>query len=89
LEKISAGGAGRLLNKTLSKNEREIKRIAQTGKPPVVIPVIVVAVDVHVALVIIPAIEGSHYFAKYRLFHHPLKFLNDLRIESNFVSKIH
>ena len=31
----------------------EIKRVANTGKPPVVIPVVVVAVDVHVALVTI------------------------------------
>jgi hypothetical protein len=30
------------------------KKLADAGKPPVVIPIIVVAVDIHIALVIIP-----------------------------------
>ena len=36
-----------------------MKRSAQASEPPVVIPVIVVAVDVHLALVI-PAVERGH-----------------------------
>ena len=35
-----------------------MKRVAEAGEPPVVVPVIVVAVDVHVALVV-PAVEGG------------------------------
>jgi hypothetical protein len=35
-----------------------MKKIAETREPPVVIPLIVVAVDIHVALVI-PAVESS------------------------------
>jgi hypothetical protein len=34
-----------------------MKRVAETGEPPVVIPVVVVAVDVHVALVVVPLVE--------------------------------
>ncbi len=33
-----------------------MKRVANTGKPPVIVPVVVVAIDVHLALVI-PAVE--------------------------------
>jgi hypothetical protein len=33
-----------------------MKRVANTGEPPVVVPVVVVAVDVHLALVV-PTIE--------------------------------
>ncbi len=40
--------------------EREIKQVATASEPPVVIPVIVVAVDVHVALVV-PVVEGVLY----------------------------
>ena len=36
-----------------------MKRVAEASKPPVVIPVVVVAIDVHVALVI-PAVEGGN-----------------------------
>ena len=36
---------------------REMKRVAEAGKPPVVVPVVVVAVDVHVALVVVPPIK--------------------------------
>src|SRR3989344_2897284 len=36
---------------------REMKRVSATSERPVVIPPIVVAVDVHVALVV-PAVEG-------------------------------
>lgn len=38
-----------------------MKRMAKAGKPPVVIPVILVPVDVHVALVVVPAVEGEMY----------------------------
>ena len=37
-----------------TKQRGEKKRVAETGKPPVVIPVIVVAVDIHVPLVVPP-----------------------------------
>lgn len=57
---------------------REMKRVAHAGKPPVVIPVVVVAVDVDVPL-IVPAVEGNGFHAKYRPFHHPL---NTLEVES-------
>ncbi len=33
-----------------------MKRVANTGEPPVVVPVVVVAVDVHLALVV-PTVE--------------------------------
>ena len=36
-----------------------MKRVAPTGKPPVVVPVIVVAVNVHVALVVPPVESGQ------------------------------
>lgn len=36
---------------------REIKRVADAGKLPIVVPIVVVAVDVHVALVVVPPIE--------------------------------
>lgn len=38
-----------------------MKRVAQTGEPPVVVPVVVVTVDVHVALVV-PAVEGREMY---------------------------
>ena len=34
-----------------------MKRVAETGEPPVVIPVVIVAVDVHVALIVVPLVE--------------------------------
>ena len=34
-----------------------MKRVAETGEPPVVIPVVIVAVDVHVALIVVPPVE--------------------------------
>lgn len=37
-----------------------MKRFAKAREPPVVVPVVVVAVDVHVALVV-PAVEGRSY----------------------------
>ena len=40
------------------KGEGEMKRVARPRKPPVVVPLVVVTVDVHIALVI-PAIEGG------------------------------
>jgi hypothetical protein len=38
-----------------------MKRVATPGKPPVVIPVVVVAVDVHVTL-IVPAVERDELY---------------------------
>ena len=35
-----------------------MKRVADAGDPPIVIPVIVVAIDVHIAL-IVPAVESG------------------------------
>ena len=40
-----------------AKAGREIKRVADTGEPPVVIPIVVVAIDVHVAIVVVPLVE--------------------------------
>ena len=37
----------------------EMKKVADASEPPVVIPVVVVAIDVHVALVVIPPVEGE------------------------------
>ena len=37
----------------------KMKRVADAAKPPIVIPIIVVAVDIHVALVIVPLVEGG------------------------------
>jgi hypothetical protein len=34
-----------------------MKRVATPGKPPVIIPIVVIAVDVHIALVVVPAFE--------------------------------
>jgi hypothetical protein len=34
-----------------------MKRVANTAEPPIVIPVVVVAVDVHVALIVVPLVE--------------------------------
>ncbi len=39
-----------------------MKRVATTREPPVVVPLVVVAIDVHVALVIVTAVErGQSY----------------------------
>jgi hypothetical protein len=46
------------LKKLSARKQREMKRVAQASKPPVVVPVIVVAVDVHVAIVIPPIESG-------------------------------
>jgi hypothetical protein len=35
-----------------------MKRVADSTDPPVVIPVVVVAVDVHVTLIVVPLVEG-------------------------------
>jgi hypothetical protein len=37
-----------------------MKRVAKTSEPPVVVPIIVVTVDVHVALVV-PLVERSEF----------------------------
>ncbi len=38
-----------------------MKKVADTGETPIVIPVIVVTIDVHVALIVVPTIEGGLY----------------------------
>ena len=38
------------------------ERVANTAEPPVVVPVVVVAVDVHVALIIVPPIERDELY---------------------------
>jgi len=38
-----------------------MKRVADAREPPVVVPVVVVAVDVHVALVVPPVERGELY----------------------------
>ena len=43
----------------MKKVRREMKRVAKTSEPPVVIPVVVVAVDVHVPLVVPPVERGN------------------------------
>lgn len=50
-----------------------MKSVAATREPPVVIPVVVVAVDVYVPIVV-PAVEGRKCM-KYHLIHHPLNTL--------------
>lgn len=42
--------------KLSSESRREMKRVANAREPPVVVPVVVVAVDVHLALVV-PTVE--------------------------------
>lgn len=42
----------------------KMKRVAKPSEPPVVVPVVVVLVDVHVALVI-PPVERGEYCAGY------------------------
>ena len=56
LAKCSAVGTDSLQNKTPQPKPREMKRVANARKPPVVVPVVVVAVDVHLALVV-PTVE--------------------------------
>ena len=52
---------GRLKDKTPLPNDREeMKRVAHPRKPPVVVPVVVVPVNIHLALVV-PTIEGRMY----------------------------
>lgn len=50
----------------------EIKRFADATKPPVVIPIILVAIDIHIALVVVPLVESGQYYAKHRPCHCPL-----------------
>lgn len=61
-----------------------MKRLAKAPKPPVVVPVVVVAVDVHVPLVV-PPVEGRVVCIKCHRDHHPS---NNLKVEFNTVSKI-
>ena len=54
------GGTDKLLNKTLSKNEREMKKVADATDPPAVIEIVLITVDIHVTLVVVPPVEGEH-----------------------------
>lgn len=56
------------------KSRGEMKIVAKPRKPPVVIPVVVVAVDVHVPLVV-PAIERSPNRMECLPRHHPSNIL--------------
>ncbi len=47
-----------------------MKRVAETGKPPVVVPVVVVVIDVHVAL-IVPPVESRRHRTERHLCHCP------------------
>lgn len=51
-----------------------MKAVAQPRKEPVVIPVVVVAVDVHVPI-IIPAIERGPHYMECLPRHHPSNIL--------------
>ena len=51
------------------KSRGEMKKVAETSEPPIIIPVIVVAVDIHVALAV-PPVECT-YCAKHLPYHHP------------------
>lgn len=63
LVKIWVAGLEKYKKKTLpQRSGREMKKVADTSEPPVVIPIVVVTVDVHVALVIVPAVEGDHLY---------------------------
>lgn len=61
----------------------EIKKVARAGKPPVVVPVIVILIHVEVPLIVVPV--EDRVCAKQHLCHHPL---NTLRIESDSISYI-
>ncbi len=53
-----------------------MKRLAQAREPPIVVPVIVVAVDIHIPLVVPPVEDRVAHRMKYLLYHRlsiPLK----------------
>lgn len=50
-------------NKTPRTESWRKKRVATPSKPPVVIPIIVVPIDVHIALVI-PPVEGDEMYRR-------------------------
>ena len=54
-------GTGSKTKLSRRKVGREMKRIAEPSKPPIVIPVVVVAVDVHVTLVVVPLVKGDRF----------------------------
>ncbi len=60
-----------------------MRRVATAPKTPVVVPVVVIAVDVHVALVV-PLVEGRDYVMGHP--HHCPS--NRLRAESNSASQM-
>ncbi|KKR41614.1 MAG: hypothetical protein UT78_C0023G0005 [Candidatus Nomurabacteria bacterium GW2011_GWF2_40_12] len=62
-----------------------MKRVADASEPPVVIPVVVVAVDVHVALVV-PVIERGIVCTGYHLFHCRPRHNLMLEVVLNFIS---
>ena len=63
--KCLVGGAGSWQDKTTPRTKRgvEIKRVADAGEEPIVIPIVaVVAVDVHIALVVVPPVERRELY---------------------------
>lgn len=61
-----------------------MRKVANTSEPPVVVPVVVVAVDVHVPLAVPPVERGDRFCMKCPLDHH---LLNTLKVVSNLASK--
>ena len=57
----------------------KIKRVADAAEPPVVIPIVVVPVDIHVALVV-PTVEGGQFCIKRHLCHCPSNSLETVPI---------
>ena len=49
-------------NKTPLENRGETKRVTKTSEPPIIVPVVVVVVDVHLALVVIPLVERGELY---------------------------
>lgn len=39
-----------------------MKRVAEASEPPVVVPVVVVHVDIHIALVVVPPVERGEMY---------------------------
>jgi hypothetical protein len=50
-----------------------MKKVANAAEPPVVIPIVIVAVNIHVTLVVVPLVEGGYYYTKRLPCHHPSK----------------
>ena len=70
----------KLQNKTPPRKRERNKESCEAGEPPVVIPIVVVAVDVHLALVVVPAVECGYNVQNASRYHYPL---NTLGVEPN------